>query len=409
MPPLAQSVIMRAYVIMVHILPRVNNYRLRMRVASLDSVRGLAALTVVFGHCYLTFPESVRWGIHAADPRAWMSIWAWLRFTPLRLLVQGQAAVIVFFVLSGLVLAFPFVRGSQLPYPRYVIKRVCRIYLPFAVAILFAAVMYIVVAPSPITPLSEWFNVESWSHPISGREVVRHLLMTGLKADRDLDNPTWSLVHELRISIIFPFLVVGLYRFGALQAVIGALALHLACITLLLHIDDDTLIGTVLTTGEFVVFFVCGIALAVHWETWQAWLRRRTNLTRAGLWGAALLGLLFPATDVLGAHLAWGVGAVGIIALSLTSPFAERFLTLGPIMWLGRVSYSLYLIHLIVLLAAVHLLFGELPLPLILLGGVLLSLACAELMYRCIERPAIDIGQRLARARTPKAPIVSSR
>jgi peptidoglycan/LPS O-acetylase OafA/YrhL len=66
-------------------------------------------------------------------------------------------------------------------------------------------------------------------------------------------------------------------------------------------------------------------------------------------------------------------------------------------MWLRRVSYSLYLVHLIVLMAAVHLLFGLIPLSLILLGAILISLICAHIAYHLIERPAMELGHRLAR------------
>ena len=72
---------------------------------------------------------------------AWAAPWAWLRYTPLRLLVDGEAAVILFFVLSGYVLALPFIAGTQLTYGRYLVKRICRIWLPFAAAILLAAAL----------------------------------------------------------------------------------------------------------------------------------------------------------------------------------------------------------------------------------------------------------------------------
>jgi peptidoglycan/LPS O-acetylase OafA/YrhL len=70
--------------------------------------------------------------------------------------------------------------------------------------------------------------------------------------------------------------------------------------------------------------------------------------------------------------------------------------------WLGKISYSLYLVHLLVLLTLVHLFFGKMPLPYILLSTVLLSALLAELTHRAIEKPSMDLGRRLALRLTVK-------
>ena len=120
--------------------------------------------------------------------------------------------------------------------------------------------------------------------------------------------------------------------------------------------------------------------------------------TRAVLWVASFAALIYPtiASDV---PLIFGLGGLGIIALSLSSPRAQHLLAADPIMWLGRVSYSLYLVHLIVLEAAAHLLFGLLPLSVILLGAILVSLVCAHVAYHLIERPASSSGSALLDAK----------
>jgi peptidoglycan/LPS O-acetylase OafA/YrhL len=364
-----------------------------VRIKTLDSVRGVAALTVLFNHCYFVFPEAIR---NSALPRhisGWASPWPWLRYTPLHLMVAGSAAVMVFFVLSGFVLTLPFVEDTQPPYRRYLIKRFCRIWLPFALAILASAVLYELIAPKPISALSAWFNRESWSAPVTARLVVGHLLMTGSPTDRTLDNAMWSLVHELRVSIAFPFLVL-LVRARVGWALTAALMLNIVCEFGLRHISEDTLSGTLLTTGVFVVAFVCGIALALNTPIWQRRLRTLSGPTRAVL-SLLTFGALAAPASILDAYLIWIAGAVGLLALCLTSRFAERVLSLRPLQWLGRVSYSLYLTHLLVLLSLVHLYYGRVPLLAIVLGTVVASLVLAQITYLCVERPAIAIGRRL--------------
>jgi peptidoglycan/LPS O-acetylase OafA/YrhL len=351
---------------------------------------------VFFGHFYYTYPEALRSSIDLTNLQAWLEPWIWLRYTPLRLLVSGGAAVIVFFVLSGFVLALPFLDDSQPSYSRYVVKRFFRIWPPFAVAILLSAALHVAIAPTPIGALSEWFNVDSWNGRIDGWAVLRHLVMTGMRADQTLDTPMWSLVHELRISLIFPLLVM-LVRSGPLRALAIAAAINAACALALTHIREESVAGTLLATGRYVLFFVAGIIMASHRPLLASFLRLPLR-ARAALWCAAALALLFPASLSAFAHLSWGIGAVLIIGLSLNSRTAERALSLRVPLWLGRVSYSFYLIHVPLLMAAVQVLYGLAPLWLILAGALSIALISAELMFRYVEAPSIGIGVSSAAA-----------
>jgi len=62
---------------------------------------------------------------------------------------------------------------------------------------------------------SSWLN-EPWSSPVTSGIVVSHLLMMGIHWSRSvgLDTPIWSLIIEMRISIMFPVLVLYVRRFG---------------------------------------------------------------------------------------------------------------------------------------------------------------------------------------------------
>ena len=69
----------------------------------------------------------------------------------------------------------------------------------------------------------------------------------------------------------------------------------------------------------------------------------------------------------------------------------------GPVpLWLGRVSYSLYLTHVIVLVTVVRLLPASLPLEARLAGGVAMSLAFAGLFWRLVEDPSGRFGRWVA-------------
>ena len=65
--------------------------------------------------------------------------------------------------------------------------------------------------------------------------------------------------------------------------------------------------------------------------------------------------------------------------------------------WLGRVSYSLYLVHLPIFLALYPVLAGRVPFPAAALLLIVASLAAAAVMHRLVEAPATRLGRRLTR------------
>ena len=372
---------------------------------SLDSLRGIAALVVVTFHC-----AQVTSGF-ATSPNpfslaAWSDGWTWLKYTPLRILVSGgPSAVVLFFVLSGFVLSLPFLRADRRQsYAGYAVKRVCRIYLPFAAAILLSAMLCAIVQPQPMPALSRWFNTVMWDQPLSAGYVARNLAMTGITQDMTLDLVMWSLVHELRISLVFPLLFL-LARRWPVATMAGSVALGVACTEFLAGREADSLATSVIDTGRFVFLFVAGILLASRVATLRASVARVSGPSQVALWLLAMALLLSPGPTVYRwFNFAWGVGAVLILVLAVAPGRAERLLTATVPVWLGRVSYSLYLVHLPVLFGAIHWAGGRLPLWMPIAGAVVASLACAEVMHRAIELPSMRVGRRLARSLGRRGP-----
>src|SRR6185437_4515847 len=159
----------------------------------LDSMRGIAALLVVFHHVWL---------LGAMRPGVWE--WRLLHYSPLRMIVEGRPPVILFFVLSGFVLAHALLHRPT-AYKDFAIRRFARIYPPFAVAILVSAAGYALLDPGTPRPFSAWFG-SLWQDGHGLPTVLDRLLMPGSRRD-DLDPVVWSLVHELRISLLLPALL----------------------------------------------------------------------------------------------------------------------------------------------------------------------------------------------------------
>jgi peptidoglycan/LPS O-acetylase OafA/YrhL len=91
-----------------------------------------------------------------------------------------------------------------------------------------------------------------------------------------------------------------------------------------------------------------------------------------------------------------GPGAVLIIMFALYSaPFA-RFLSTRTMRFLGTISYSLYLVHGIVLLAALHALYGVVPLGIVLPSCVAASVLISFVSFTIVEKPFMSFGKRIA-------------
>ena len=85
-------------------------------------------------------------------------------------------------------------------------------------------------------------------------------------------------------------------------------------------------------------------------------------------------------------------GVAGFIVMALESSRTKSWLVREPILRLGKISYSLYLWHTIVLLSMVNLLYGVIPLWTILIAAAMITLLVSNLSYEYIERPAIRLG-----------------
>jgi peptidoglycan/LPS O-acetylase OafA/YrhL len=370
------------------------------RIRSLDSLRGIAALVVVFFHCTLLFPSvSHRSPLHggAMDP------WSWLLKTPLCLLVSGRASVLIFFVLSGLVLTFQFSRPSSLR--AYYVKRVCRIWPPFAAAILFSAGLYCVVQPTPLPQFGAWF-AQTWSHAPTLSVLLQHLSLI-FGGDASLDNPIWSLTHEMRISIVFPLIVLAV-RARPLLAIAGAIALEVAAAWVGPALGP--IMGEIAHTASYAFLFVVGAAIGVRLPAVRALIARVPAWVRGGGWAVALfLVTLTPAADTAAGSrmhslllFAAGIGGSVVVALCTTENPVTRVLELPIPLWLGRVSYSLFLVHIPIIAALVHS-FPNVSLAVIVPTIIVTSLVAAELLNRLVERPSEALGRYLAKPAAPRA------
>jgi peptidoglycan/LPS O-acetylase OafA/YrhL len=358
----------------------------RHRYEELDSLRGVAAMTVVFWHASNFFnPPLPGW-------------WKLVLSSPIGIALSGPDAVYVFFVLSGFVLFLPYLRqGGADTYGKFLMKRVCRIYLPYLVALgLAIAADLLFYRPGIHEMFPRWVN---WTRPLPMEAVWQHLIFLW---DVRLDefNPAfWTLVYEMRLSILFPLI---------------------AWLAKRLRLGMGVAIGVLLCGAGF---WLTDRFPAVDWRTLGygglfligALIARHLSHVRAGMeaiggWGRAgvlvLAVFLFKATHLLPARLYqyWtlvplhGSGAALIVVLALTTVHFRRMLHSAALRWLGKVSYSLYLVHGVVLYSVVSVFWVQTRHHVLLVATAMgVAVMVSEPMYRWVERPAVLLGRRLTR------------
>ncbi|WP_379144574.1 acyltransferase family protein [Paenibacillus sp. sgz500992] len=370
-----------------------NNHKVKTNghYVELDSLRGIASVLVLITHLMIVFP--MIYSPSSPQDNLTLFVLKYLPFTR-ALFIGGPEAVKLFFVLSGFVLALPFLKGGTIRYLPYLLKRFLRICIPFYVAICLAVLLSIVIQRSSIPELSEWYNSMSWTTPISARLLLGHFFLIGNFNVNAFNNVIWSLVHEMRISILFPLMMYGVIRYSWQKNVAAYL---------LAGIIGFYLGGYGDTVG-YMLLFVVGALLAKHRAFFIKQYKRTGSLPKIILFtfAYALYSLHAPGSNPLITGLVSYINMLGCGSLIIIALSSGRFSTIlrnKAVSYLGRISYSLYLYHFIILVASIKLLYGVIPIGFILLLTAAASISIAALSYHFIEIPSIKWGKTLTRSR----------
>ena len=357
------------------------------RVTQLDGLRGIAALVVVACHALSTLP-GIGNVVHGNRSAGLNTAEAWAVFSPLHVLWNGTPAVHVFFVLSGFVLVLPFTRpGAAGKWAQYYAKRFFRLYLP-AWASLAVAVALMIIIPRSVSPLqSPWADMYV-TDPSVAQVLKDGLLMLNAST---INTPLWSLKWEVAFSLLLPAYVLIAVRWRRFWHVKIGLALLLAAVGALQDLEWLSYLPI------FAIGAVLGAERERIRELTQPWPRFIWFFVAAAGLFLANAEWISPEQPIPGVEALVTVGATLIVLLFVSCGSAKRLGDTAVAQWLGRVSFSLYLVHLPIILAGVTLL-RSVSLPLALAVSVVASFVVAELFYRYVEQPAHRLSMAVGRA-----------
>ncbi|TYP71413.1 acyltransferase family protein [Paenibacillus methanolicus] len=366
------------------------------RFIELDSLRGLASFSVMLHHFLLAGPAIL-----------WISK---VENTPLHFFWSGHSGVLLFFLLSGFVLSLPFYKNKNLPYGQYLVKRICRIWLPYIFSVGLGILAMTLLKTGANPELSSWFN-EKWANELTPGIIINHIFLIGDFHHNIFDPVYWSLIHEMRISIIFPLLIILIIRLNwktniAIGVFVSMLAYAVRYVLNNYTSYNDYQTGFA-DTLHYSFIFMAGALLAKHRDHLGRLYTMINPFSKWALFAFLVLTYTYPYwflpdTNIL--HLWVGdnfvvlMGSCLMIWFSLNSKTLSKILNIRPIVFLGKISYSLYLIHTIVLLGMLNQLYGKLPVSLIWLITAVISVVLASAAYYWVEEPSIKIGNKIVKA-----------
>lgn len=350
------------------------------RLEYLDSVRGIAAMMVVVYHFI-----GWKWGDYT-------------KYHVASLIFNGSDAVSFFFVLSGFVLSYKYFHSdAKLNLPRYTYKRILRLYPAFIVTILFNFLYWNrmeILAGNILPVLSDAFlftNNKLFLEYTMVRNVHTYYI------------PGWTMGVEMTLSLLMPFLILA-----------GKNSIK----TLWWFLPVCFLLGSYISM--FIFHFTLGTLLSYYYPqlksfSWKTWKYKNYNLLI--LIGTFLffsirhLNKIFPlpkAYYYLAEFLKLdffhytGIASAIILIWVISNQKAQKFLETKTLLFLGKISYSIYLMHWIFVVFVMdywdklisyfpnyYLGFG-----LLLAFVIIATIVSATFLYNFVEKPFINIARK---------------
>jgi peptidoglycan/LPS O-acetylase OafA/YrhL len=368
---------------------------------NLDGLRGVAALVVVLCHYSNGFLPSLQGAVGAAHHTRADKI---IATTPLHLFLAGNFAVCLFFVLSGFVLSIKFFHTKSVDaLISSASRRYFRLMIPALISILAT---YIILrtgfvnssATAAITGSSGWLAT-FWNFTPHIMDALYQGTIGVFFGNQDSYNTSlWTMHLELFGSFLI-FMFLALFgNFRRRWLLYGTFGLILV--------------------KTYYLAFLLGVVISDIWAT-QPQLKSKLENSKISLTflvSGLLLGswyvpavyhVFYSQFSLLGLENSYTgiaveiVGAFMLIIAVLTNTSLTKFLETKPIQFLGRISFSLYLIHLIILSSLAATLFNYLighfaylpSLLLTIVPSLSVTLVTAHFFTKWVDAPSITISK----------------
>jgi len=345
-----------------------------------DALRGIAALSVVAFHVY----KKTLYAPLSAPPLPQPIHW-YLR--------HGDLGVAVFFVISGYVIASSIAKARITPgfVARFALRRSIRLDPPYWATIALELALIVI---------SQRILHDQATLP-SGAMVISHLAYAqSILGYGHVVAVFWTLCIEVQLYLCFVALsglAQRLGKYGLAITFVPTIALSLSLPFFFDVFAQNTYLVRYwyLFFGGVVVFWTLEGRVRATWPITFALVIALTLITPLRSLNAVAM--------LCTAGAIWLAGRNGGLTTWLSGPVLQ---------WLGRISYSLYLVHMPISGRAINAASRLMRLPLntseqllLLAVGIAVSLGSAQLLYVLVERPTLALSKRIRKYSSHDAPL----
>lgn len=346
-------------------------------IKELQSVRGIAALIVVLGHCISVFPVTGLWNFQ-------------------QLAVNTHAAVIMFFVLSGYVLSISLQKRGldKRSITQFYIARAFRIFPALWVASAISLLLIAITDNYHPTFVTQWFD----NRYKPERYNITFILLSFAGISAFLLPQVWSIAVEIFGSLILPLI----------HKIIRTKIFIFLLLFSTLYVAFEIPAGPY-DMVSYVMDFSLGAAIFVHRDTIFSKRLLKNNVHLLGPLSFSILLAVKPINHILPlsngtSHIIETFASAGLLISIIKSRFGCKFLSSENLVRIGDYSYGIYLLHFPMMYGFIHLanayFYECVKSHSNLSNWILFSITCiasiyiGRISYSSIELPAILLGKK---------------
>jgi peptidoglycan/LPS O-acetylase OafA/YrhL len=372
------------------------------KVAYLDGIRGVAAFLVFFHHFLLAFfPAFYSFDIHASNLNGWDVRYGQSIFS---VLSNGHFFVCIFFVLSGFVLSRKYFQSNDLlVVSSGAHRRFLRLYIPVASTIIISYLMLVagLFHNGPVSTMrhSEWWFAPQWVIPQPLFQLWVCLKYTALfLGDSTFDTSLWTMSIEFFGSM---------FVFGFLAFTHNTHRKLLILVLILFYFK--------FTEQPNMANFVFGISLNYLEQLAPRLSKHLLSIAVLVLITGGLFLGSYPSSNYHGGtvfekfspfllrYTRWyhSIGAFCVVSAVVISPLLQKLCSLRLFRFLGYISFSLYLLHPLILGSfsswaylslAAPIGFNK-SLPLVFILTTIVCISASWIMTKFIDDPGVKLSK----------------
>ncbi|EML7011503.1 TPA: acyltransferase family protein [Klebsiella pneumoniae] len=353
-------------------------------IKELEGLRGLMALWVVAGHAFASLPM-----LSSKIPAN----------------LLNTQAVDVFIMLSGFVIFFMMDNKPQ-SYGKYLTQRFFRIFPIYLLALIVSFVLidfttsvltHALAAPATNGRLEiiNQFNKAPSLHAFFHLLLIQGAVPVSMLKDSSFTilGQAWSVSVEWQFYIIAPLLFMLMNKITSKK---NCLALFIILIFMIGYgkITDKGFYGNNLfafSIGYLTFYFYKNIYPSIN----LAQLKIASAI-------AIFLSIILLGKDAFPVII-WVASFYAVLKKDMCGElsFLGKVLDWRPVLYIGRISYSIYMVHMVIVFCILSLLSGYNELPLYMyavfpVSCIVVSIAISSLTYRYIEKPMMSFGKRIS-------------